>query len=71
MLSNIALFLASTLILQPVQAEVADRLRQEQVAPEVVAHARECLSSSLPPLVRRVGDDYVWAVSMAAEAGSA
>lgn len=66
MLTNVAYFLASTLILQPVQAEVADRLRQAKVAPEVVAQAQSCVSSALPTLVQRVGDDYWWAVTTAA-----
>ncbi|HEV2544984.1 MAG TPA: hypothetical protein VGU70_19715 [Methylobacterium sp.] len=66
MLSGLAYFLASTLILQPVQAEVADRLRQAKVAPEVVAQAQACVSSALPTLVQRVGDDYWWAATTAA-----
>ncbi|MEG9503156.1 MAG: hypothetical protein MIN69_15105 [Methylorubrum extorquens] len=66
MLSSVAYFLASSLILQPVQAEVADRLRQAKVAPEVVSQAQACVSSALPTLVQRVGDDYWWAVTTAA-----
>lgn len=66
MLSGLAYFLASTLILQPVQAEVADRLRQAKVAPEVVAQAQACVSATLPTLVQRVGDDYWWAATAAA-----
>ncbi|APX83967.1 hypothetical protein BV511_04075 [Methylorubrum extorquens] len=66
MLTSVAYFLASTLILQPVQAEVADRLRKAKVAPEVVAQAQSCMSSALPTLVQRVGDDYWWAVTTAA-----
>jgi hypothetical protein len=66
MLTSFAYFLASTLILQPVQAEVADRLRKAKVGPEVVAQAQSCMSSALPTLVQRVGDDYWWAVTTAA-----
>lgn len=66
MLTSVAYFLGSTLILQPVQAEVADRLRKAKVAPEVVAQAQSCMSSALPTLVQRVGDDYWWAVTTAA-----
>lgn len=66
MLSSVAYFLASTLILQPVQAEVAERLRQAKVAPEVISQAQACVSSALPTLVQRVGDDYSWAVTTAA-----
>lgn len=70
MLTSVAYFLASTLILQPVQAEVADRLRHAKVAPQVVAQAQSCVSSALPTLVQRVGKDYWWAVTTAAGSGS-
>lgn len=66
MLTSVAYFLASTLILQPVQAEVADHLRKAKVAPEVIAQAQSCMTSALPTLVQRVGDDYWWAVTTAA-----
>jgi hypothetical protein len=65
MLSGIVYFIVQTLILDPLQTEISERLVMARVPPEIVAQVNECTKSSLPALVRRATGDPQWAVVVA------
>ncbi|MGY4427525.1 hypothetical protein ACVWWO_000002 [Bradyrhizobium sp. F1.13.1] len=65
MLSSVVYFIVQTLILDPLQNEISERLVAARVPPAIVAQVNECTKSSLPAVVRRATDDPQWAVVVA------
>lgn len=65
MLSGIAYFIVQTVILDPLQTEISDRLVRARVPPQIITQVSECTKLSLPALVRRATDDPQWAIVIA------
>ncbi|AUC93507.1 MULTISPECIES: hypothetical protein [Bradyrhizobium] len=65
MLNGIVYFIVQTLILDPLQTEISNRLVRAGVPPQTVAEITECTKSSLPAAVRRATEDPQWAVVVA------
>lgn len=65
MLSEIAAWLFAVLVVDPVAAEVRQRVELANLPVEAVQQTRQCLATQGPALLQKAGDDPAWAVGTA------
>lgn len=65
MLQEILSSLVSLLIVDPLQAEMSERLAQVRAPQTVIAEVRTCAEASLPGLANRAMAEPLWVVSTA------
>jgi hypothetical protein len=65
MFQEILSFLVSLLIVDPLQAEMSERLAQVRAPQAVIAEVRACAEASLPRLADRAMAEPMWVVSAA------
>ncbi|MCJ8520671.1 hypothetical protein ABID21_003887 [Pseudorhizobium tarimense] len=65
MISDIAAWLFTLFVLDPVHAEVRERLERARLPVEAVQQSQQCLSTHGPRLIQQAGEDPVWAVGTA------
>jgi len=63
MLQEILSALVNVLIVDPLQAEMSERLTQMRAPQAVIAEVRSCAESSLPHLADRALSDPLWVVT--------
>jgi hypothetical protein len=65
MLETIIQLLVRSILLDPLQAEISDRLTKARVPPAILSQVKDCVSSSVPVVVGRVQRDPQWAIGVA------
>jgi len=65
MVQEILVFIVNILIVEPLQAEMNERLAQVRAPQAVIADVRACATGSLPVLTDRVMADPGWAATTA------
>ncbi|MDB5560006.1 MAG: hypothetical protein JWQ36_2940 [Enterovirga sp.] len=65
MLQDLIAALVSTLLIQPLQTEVRERLEGAQVPSAVITDVMSCARGAAPAAIARASADPVWAVSSA------
>jgi hypothetical protein len=65
MLDSIIELIVRLFIVDPLQAEISDRLSKARVPAAIISQVKSCTTSALPVVVRRVQDDPRWAVGIA------
>lgn len=63
MLQELLSAVVSVLIVDPLQAEMSERLAQIRAPQAVIADVRSCAESSLPKLAERAMAEPLWAVT--------
>jgi hypothetical protein len=63
MLQDLFAFLVGVLIVDPLQAEMNERLAQIRAPQAVIAEMRSCAEASLPPLANRALAEPGWAIA--------
>lgn len=53
-------WLLATFVLAPMQAELGDRLRAVNAAPQLIQQAQSCVAAAAPALTERAANDWVW-----------
>ncbi len=64
MLDSVIHLLVRLFVLDPLQAEVSQRLMNAQVPPAMVSRVKSCTTTALPALVKRVQSDPQWAIGI-------
>lgn len=65
MISEIAAWLFTLFIIDPLHAEVRQRVEQANLPIETLQQSRQCISAQAPRLLERAGNEPVWAVGTA------
>ncbi|QRM29809.1 hypothetical protein [Microvirga sp. VF16] len=65
MLQDLLAFVVSVLIVDPLQAEMRDRLAQIRAPQAIIADVRTCAETSLPKLADRAMAEPLWVVTTA------
>jgi hypothetical protein len=65
MVQEILAFIVNILIVDPIQAEMNERLAKVRAPQAVIADVRTCATASLPVLASRAVDDPAWAAMTA------
>ncbi|OYU90909.1 MAG: hypothetical protein CFE29_08820 [Bradyrhizobiaceae bacterium PARB1] len=65
MLESLIYLFVRAVVLDPLQAELTDRLAKAQVPTAIISQVKSCTTSALPVVARRVQDDPRWAVGIA------
>ncbi|MCZ7450854.1 hypothetical protein O8B93_25070 [Agrobacterium rhizogenes] len=63
MFSEIIAAIFSIFIIEPMQAEIADRVAAAKAPAEIVRASQECLATQAPRLIDRATNDMGWALS--------
>jgi hypothetical protein len=63
MISDIAAWLLALFVIDPLQAELRERLDTANVPVAEVQQSRQCVASHAPRLLQRAGDEPGWAVT--------
>ncbi len=66
MFSDIAAWFVTLFILNPIQAEVQDRIQGANASAQSIQQSQQCISAQGPKLLQRAGDDPAWAIATAA-----
>lgn len=67
MLSNLFSYIVQLFIVEPITAELNDRLTKARAPVAVISQVKACVSAALPTLARRVSNNPVEGVSLAAD----
>lgn len=65
MISEIAAWLFALFVIDPLQAEVRDRVAQANLPIEALQQSQQCVATHGPLLLQRATDDPAWATSTA------
>ncbi|HEV7437294.1 MAG TPA: hypothetical protein VGO22_20900 [Pseudorhizobium sp.] len=65
MVSEIAAWLFALFVVDPIHAEVRERVERANLPAQAVQQSRQCLSTYGPKLLEQAGEDPAWAVSTA------
>ena len=65
MISDIAAWLFALFVIDPLQAEMRERLDGANVPVAAIQQSRQCIASHAPRLLRRAGEEPGWAVTTA------
>lgn len=65
MISDVAAWLFAMFIMDPLQAEMRERLASANVPVEQVQQSQQCIASHGPQLLKRAGEEPGWAVATA------
>jgi hypothetical protein len=65
MLSEIAAWLFTLFVVDPLHAEMREHLDRARLPAEAVQQSQQCLSVQAPSLIDRAGNDPAWAVATA------
>ena len=63
MISDIAAWLITLFVLNPIQAEVQDRLQGANASAQSLQQSQQCVASQGPKLLQRAGEDPSWAIA--------
>ena len=66
MISDIAAWLMTLFVLNPIQAQVQEHLQNANASTEIIRQSQQCIATQGPALFKRAGDDPAWAVATAA-----
>jgi len=61
-MNEVIAYLVGLLIIQPLEARLAEKLEGARVPPGIVAEVESCARSATPALVDRVTSDPLWAL---------
>jgi hypothetical protein len=67
MVDSIIELIVRLFIVDPLQAEMSDRLSKARVPTAIVSQVKFCMTSALPVVVKRVQDDPPWAIGIAVD----
>jgi hypothetical protein len=65
MVSEIFAWLFAIFVIDPLHAEIRDRVARANLPVEVLQRSQQCLGTQGPQLLQRAGEDPVWAVGTA------
>lgn len=65
MISDIAAWLFALFVIDPLQAEMRERLEGANVPVAAIQQSRQCIASHAPRLLQRAGEEPGWAVATA------
>jgi hypothetical protein len=65
MISEIAAWLFALFVIDPIHAEVRERVERANLPVQAVQQSQQCLATHGPRLLEQAGEDPVWAVSTA------
>lgn len=65
MLSEIAAWLFALFVLDPLEAEMRQRIEKTSMPVEAIEQSRQCIATHGPRLLERAGQEPGWAVSTA------
>jgi hypothetical protein len=66
MISEIAAWLMTLFVVDPLQAQVREHLERANVSAQALQQSQQCISAQAPQLLKRAGEEPVWAVTTAA-----
>jgi hypothetical protein len=65
MISDIAAWLFALFVIDPLQAEVRERLDGANVPVAAIQQSQQCIASNAPRLLQRAGEEPGWAIGTA------
>lgn len=65
MISDIAAWLFALFVIDPIYAEVRERMERANLPVQSVQQSQQCLATHGPRLLQQAGEDPVWAVGTA------
>ena len=65
MISDIAAWLFALFVIDPLHAEISERLEGANVPVAAIQQSRQCIASHAPRLVERAGEEPGWAITTA------
>lgn len=65
MLSDLVGLLIATIVIDPLQAQVQEKLQQARAPVEIVQQSQACLASQGPKLLERASNNWGWATGTA------
>lgn len=65
MISEVAAWLFALFVVDPLHAEVRERVERANLPVEAVQQSQQCLATHAPRLLQQAGEDPVWAVGTA------
>jgi len=63
MLSDIAVWFITLLVVDPLQAEMREQLDRANASTEIIQQSQRCVASQAPQLLNRAGEDPTWAIA--------
>ncbi|MDQ1194851.1 hypothetical protein [Agrobacterium sp. SORGH_AS 787] len=63
MLSDIAAWFITLLVVDPLQAEMREQLDRANASTEIIQQSQRCVASQAPQLLNRAGEDPAWAIA--------
>lgn len=63
MLSDIAAWFITLFVVDPLQAEMRERLDRANASTEIIQQSQRCVASQTPQLLNRAGKDPAWAIA--------
>ncbi|MDR6100284.1 hypothetical protein QE369_000462 [Agrobacterium larrymoorei] len=63
MLSDIAAWFITLLVVDPLQAEMREQLHRANASTEIIQQSQRCVASQAPQLLNRAGEDPAWAIA--------
>ncbi|MES5099489.1 hypothetical protein ABUK73_14760 [Agrobacterium sp. BA1120] len=66
MISDIAAWFITLFVLNPIQADVQERMQGVNASAQSIQQSQQCIAAQGPKLLQRAGEDPSWAVATAA-----
>lgn len=60
MIDSLFHWLLATFLLNPIQAQIEERLRTAGAPVHIAEQVRSCATAAPPVLIRKAGEDWVW-----------
>lgn len=65
MISDIVAWLFALFVMDPLQAQISERLERAKLSVSAIEQSRQCVASHGPELVARAGEEPGWAITTA------